>query len=96
MRIFVAIDCTRKVAFAGLHPWASRLVAAEFLRRLREKRPYNAHYVLTDNGVPFAPLHIYGYRADTGGRIYRTYGVEHRQTGAPVDQGPSLTTEPHQ
>ena len=79
--LFVAIDRTRKVAFAELHPRAKRVVAAEFLRRVLDKLPYKVHTVLTDNGVPFTPqAHPFlpgGHRFD---RICREYGVEHRLT----------------
>ena len=51
--LFVAIDRTSKVAFAELQPRATRLVAADFLRRVVEKLPYKAHTVLTDNGAQF-------------------------------------------
>ena len=49
----MAIDRTSKVAFAELPPRATRMVAADFLRRVLEKLPYKVHTVLTDNGVPF-------------------------------------------
>ena len=51
--LFVAIDRTSKVAFAELQPRATRMVAADFLRRVLEKVPYKVPTVLTDNGVPF-------------------------------------------
>jgi hypothetical protein len=44
-----------KVAFAQLHPRAKWVVAAEFLRRVLDKLPYQVPTVLTDNGVPFTP-----------------------------------------
>ena len=49
--LFVAIDRTSKVAFAGRHPRAKRVVAAEFLRRVLDKLPYQVHTALIDNGV---------------------------------------------
>ena len=52
--LLVAIDRTGKVAFAELHPRATRLLAAEFLRRVLEKLPCKVHKLLTDNGVQFA------------------------------------------
>ena len=77
----MAIDRTSKVAFAELHPRAKRVVAAEFLRRVLDKLPYQVHTVLTDNGVQFTPQpHQFlpgGHRFD---RICREYGVEHRLT----------------
>ena len=51
--LFVGIDRTSKVAFAELHPRATRMVAADFLRRVLEKLLDKAHTVLTDNGVQF-------------------------------------------
>ena len=79
--LFGAIDRTSKVAFAELHPQAKRVVAAELLRRVRNKLPDKGHPVLTDNGVPCTPQpHHFlpgGHRFD---RICREYGVEHRLT----------------
>ena len=79
--LFMAIDRNSKVAFAELHLWAKRMVAAAFLRRALDKLPYRVHTVLTDNGVQFTPqAHQFlpgGYRFD---RICREYGVEHRLT----------------
>ena len=67
--------------FAELYPHAKRVVAAEFLRRVLDKLPYQVHPVLTDNGVQFTPqVHQFlpgGYSYD---RICREYGVEHRLT----------------
>ena len=83
--LFVAIDRTSQVAFAERHPRAKRVVAAEFLRRVLDKLPYQVLAVLTDNGVPFTPqAHQFlpgGHRFD---RICREYGVEHRLTKQPI------------
>ena len=77
----MAIDRTSKGAFAERHPRAKRGVAAEFLRRVRDKLPYRVHTVLTDNGVPFTPQpHQFlpgGHRFD---RVCREYGVARRLT----------------
>ena len=51
----MAIDRTRKGAFAELHPHAKRVVAAELLRRVRDKLPHKGHTLVTDNGVQFTP-----------------------------------------
>ena len=53
--LLVAFDRTSKVAFARqLPPRATRLVAADFLRRVLEKLPYKVQPVLTwGNGVQF-------------------------------------------
>jgi len=53
--LLVAIDRVSKFAFAELHEYASRRVAADFLRRLVERVPYRIHTVLTDNGFQFTP-----------------------------------------
>jgi len=53
--LFVAVDRTSKVAFAALHPRAKRVVAAEFLRCVLDKLPYQVPTVLTDSGVQFTP-----------------------------------------
>ncbi len=61
----MAIDRTSKVAFAVLHPRAKRVVAAEFLRRVLDKLPYQVHTVLTNNGVQFTPSRTSFYQAGT-------------------------------
>ena len=77
----MAIDRTRKGAFAEHHPHAKRVVAAELPWRVRDKLPHKGHTLLTDNGVPFTPQpHQFrpgGHRVD---RICREYGVAHRLT----------------
>jgi transposase InsO family protein len=89
--LFVAIDRTSKVAFAELQPRATRMIAADFLRRVLEKLPYKAHTVLTDNGVPFTLQPPQGF---AGGhsfdRICRAFGGEHRLTNPahPWTNGP--------
>jgi transposase-like protein len=79
--LFVAIDRTSKVAYAELHPSATKLVAAQFLRNLIETVPYKLHTVLTDNGIQFtnrrkdkrAFVHIFD-------RVCYQHGIEHRLT----------------
>lgn len=79
--LFVAIDRTSKVAFAELHPRATKLIAADFLRRILENLPYKVHKVLTDNGTQFSNMphqpqasrHIFD-------RVCQEYGIEHRFT----------------
>ena len=51
--LFVAIDRASKFAFAELHPRATKMVAAQFLRDLIAALPYAIHTVLTDNGIQF-------------------------------------------
>ncbi|WP_345111694.1 IS481 family transposase [Hymenobacter algoricola] len=79
--LFVAIDRTSKVAFAELQPRATRMLAADFLRRVLEKLPYKAHTVLTDNGVQFTlQPHQWFPGGHSFDRICRAFGVEHRLT----------------
>ena len=74
-------DRPSKVALAGQHPRAQRVVAAKFLRRVLEKLPYRGYTVLTDNGVQFIPQpHHFLPAGHSVDRICRAYGVEHRLT----------------
>ena len=77
----MAIDRTSKVAFAELRPRATRMVLADFLRRVLEKLSYQVHTVLTDNGVQFT---LQPHQWFPGGhrfaRICRAFGGEHRLT----------------
>ena len=47
--LFVAIDRTSKVTFA--EPRATRMAAADFLRRRMLKLPCGAHTLLINNGI---------------------------------------------
>lgn len=79
--LFVAIDRTSKVAYAELHPRATKLIAAQFLRNLALAIPYKLHTVLTDNGIQFtnrqqdllAGRHIFD-------RVCDEHRIEHRLT----------------
>jgi len=79
--LFVAIDRTSKVAFAELHARATKVIAADFLRRVLAVLPYKVHKVLTDNGTqfgnmphqPHAGWHIFD-------RVCQEHGIEHRFT----------------
>ena len=88
----MAIDRTRKVAFAELHPRAKRVVAAEFLRHVLYKLSCQVHTVLMNNGVPFTPqahlLLLGGHNFD---RICGDYDVAHRLTkpAHPWTNGPA-------
>ena len=48
---FLATDRTSNVVVVELHPRATHLGAAAFLRRVLKKLPCKAHTVLTDNAV---------------------------------------------
>ena len=81
LQLFVAIDRTSKVAYAELHPRATKMIAAAFLRNLIKVIPYKLHTVLTDNGIQFtnrekdklAFTHIFD-------RVCFQHGIEHRLT----------------
>ena len=79
--LFVAIDRTSKVAFAELHPRATKMVAAEFLRRVLAALPYRAHKVLTDNGTQFGNMPHQPYAGHhIVDRVCDEHGIEHRFT----------------
>lgn len=81
LHLFVAIDRTSKVAYAELHPRATKMIAAQFLHNLIERIPYKLHTILTDNGIQFtnrkqdklAFTHIFD-------RVCIQHGVGHRLT----------------
>lgn len=79
--LFVAIDRTSKVAYAELHPSATKLIAAQFLRNLIEAMPYQLHTLLTDNGIQFTnrkkDRHAFVHIFD---RVCFQHGIEHRLT----------------
>lgn len=82
MYLFVAIDRTSKVAFAELHPRATKLLAADFRRRVLAALPYQVHKVLTwGNGTQFGnmPHQVYAGR-HIFGRVCDEHGIEHRFT----------------
>jgi len=89
--LFVAIDRTSKVAFAELHPRATKMLAAEFLRRVLAALPYKVHTGLTDNGTPFGnlPHQLYAWR-HLFDRVCDEHGLEHRFTkpAPPWTNGP--------
>jgi transposase-like protein len=79
--LFVAIDRTSKFAFAELHERMTRLVAADFLRRLIAAVPYKIHTILTDNGIQFANRESDRYAFPLlFDRICAKRGIEHRLT----------------
>ena len=51
--LFVAIDCTSKLAVAKIVDKANRKTAWEFLDAVLEAVPSKTHTVLTDNGIQF-------------------------------------------
>jgi transposase-like protein len=79
--LFVAIDRTSKLAFAELQPRATKMRAADFLRRVLAAIPYKVHQMLTDNGTQLGnmPHQVYAWR-HIFDRVCDEHGVEHRFT----------------
>ena len=79
--LFVAIDRTSKRAFAEWQPRATKMLAADFLRRVLAAIPYKVHKVLTDNGTPTGnmPRQVHAWR-HIFDRVCGEHGVEHRFT----------------
>ena len=79
--LFVAIDRTSKLAFAELQPRATKMLAADFLRRVLAAIPYKVHKVLTDNGTQFGnmPHQVCAWR-HIFDRVCDEHGIEHRFT----------------
>ena len=89
--LFVAIDRTSKVAFAELQPRATKMLAADFLRRVLAALPYQVHTVLTDNGTQFGnmPHQVWAWR-HIFGRVCDEHGIEHRFILSPPTRGPMV------
>ena len=77
----MAIDRTSKVAFAGLQPRATKMLAAEFLRRVLAALPYKVRKIVTGNGTRFGnmPHQIDAWR-HIFARVCDEHGIEHRFT----------------
>jgi len=92
--LFVAIDRTSKAVFAGLQPRATKMLAADFLRRVLAALPYEVHPVLTDNGTQFGNMprqvwawrHIFGRVRDEHGSEHRCTKPAHPWTNGPVER----------
>jgi len=86
VHLFLTIDRVSKFAYVELHPAATLMIGAAFLRSVIEAFPYRIHTVLTDNGTPFAsqPRYCSGPTARSRGhafkRVCREHGIAHRLT----------------
>jgi hypothetical protein len=85
-KAFLAIDRVSKFTYVELHPAATMLTGAAFLRGVVAAFPYKLHTVLTDNGVPFTdrPDKRSGptaqYRLHVFDRICRENAIVHKLT----------------
>jgi len=92
--LFVAIDRTSKLAYVELHPRATKMIAAQFLRHLIAAVPYGIHTILTDNGIQFrnreqdrmAMEHIFGRTCRDNSIEHRTTKVKHPWTNGQVER----------
>jgi transposase len=86
VHMFLAIDRVSKFAYVELHPAATMLAGAEFLRGVIAAFPYRLHTILTDNGIPFTdrPRNRSGptaqYRLHVFDRLCREHAIKHRLT----------------
>jgi transposase-like protein len=84
--MFLAIDRVSKFVYVELHPAATMLIGAAFLRSVIAVFPYEIHTVLTDNGVAFAdqPRYRSGptarFRGHAFDRVCRQHGITHKLT----------------
>ena len=80
--LFVAIDRTSKLAFAEWRPLATKMLAADFLRRVQAAIPYK---VLVDNGTQSGntPHQVYAWR-HLFDRVCDEHGIEHRLLSRPI------------
>jgi hypothetical protein len=86
VHMFLAIDRVSKFTYVELHPSATMLTGAAFMRGVVAAFPYKLHTVLTDNGVPFTdrPDKRSGptaqYRLHVFDRICRENDILHKLT----------------
>jgi transposase-like protein len=86
VHMFLAIDRVSKFTYVELHPAATMLAGASFLRSVIAAFPYKLHTILTDNGTPFAdqPRYRSGptarYRPHAFDRICHDHAIAHKLT----------------
>jgi transposase-like protein len=92
VHMFLAIDRVSKFTYVELHPSATMLIGAAFLRGVVAAFPYKLHTVLTDNGVPFTdrPDKRAGptaqYRLHVFDRVCRENGIVHKLTNERMNR----------
>jgi transposase InsO family protein len=98
LHLFLAIDRVSNLTCVELHPRATMLTGAAFLRGVIKAFPYAIHTILTDNGVAFAdsPHYRHGVTAQLSGhafdRMCRLHGITHKTT-RPYHPRPNGQTE---
>jgi hypothetical protein len=86
VHMFLAIDRVSKFTYVELHPSATVLTGAAFLRSAVATFPHKLHSVLTDNGIPYTdrPDKRSGptaqYRPHVFERVCRKDGITHKLT----------------
>src|SRR5260370_40853635 len=86
VHMFLAIDRVSKFTYVELHPAATMLAGAAFLRNAIAAFPYKLHTILTDNGTPFAdqPRYRSGptarYRRHPFDRVCHHHAIAHKLT----------------
>ena len=86
VHMFLAIDRVSKFTYVELHPAATMLAGASFLRNAIAAFPYKLHTILTDNGTPFAdqPRYRSGptarYRRHAFDRVCQDHAIAHKLT----------------
>lgn len=94
MYLFVGIDRTSKFTYVELHERQTRMIAAEFLRKLVIAVPYKIHTILTDNGIQFtnrkqdkyAFTHIFDRVCFENDIEHRLTKVKHPWTNGQVER----------
>lgn len=94
--LFIAINRTSMLAFAELHPRATRMVSADFLRRVQEKLPYKDHSADQQWGAIHvaSPPMLAGQAQLCPHMLGLRRGAPTDQTGVPLQQ-PGQMHEPH-
>ncbi len=82
VHLFLAIDRVSKFVFVELHPRATSMIGAAFLRNALSAFPYKLHTILTDNGVAFTDCAStkYDFKVHPFNRICIAHGIKHKLT----------------
>ena len=80
--LFLAIDRVSKFIFVELHPRATSMIGAAFLRNALAAFPYKLHTILTDNGVAFTDCAStkHDFKVHPFNRICHVHNIKHKLT----------------